>query len=291
MGVVRRALAGRPRPTVPCNNDLLAANYIDDGDRVWLIDYEYSGNNEATFELGNTATECDFTPEQVEAWTAAYFGAPTRGDLARVRLRALCSAYGWSLWGFIQAASSPLDFDFHSWGHGALREGGGRLPRAGLRRASRGLSPRDGAPHARSGRRRRWRHHRLLGGLPPGEAGLDRRAAAGAGHLSGGSTWHAAGLVGPLRATESGTQLVQYSAELYAALEAETGMATGYRGVGGVIVARTEDRMVQLRRTAANAVAYDMECELVGPARPRSCGRPCGSTTCSGPSGCPATAR
>jgi thiamine kinase-like enzyme len=113
---VRRALGVRPRPTVPCNNDLLAANYIDDGERVWLIDYEYSGNNEATFELGNTATECDFSPEQVEAWTTAYFGSPTRADLARVRLGALCSAYGWALWGFIQAASSPLDFDFDSWG-------------------------------------------------------------------------------------------------------------------------------------------------------------------------------
>jgi len=87
------------------------------------------------------------------------------------------------------------------------------------------------------------------------------------GHLSGGTTWHAAGLVGPLRASESGTRLVQYSAELYASLEAETGLATGYRNVGGVIVARTEDRMVQLRRTAANAAAYDMECELVSPQR------------------------
>ncbi len=113
---VRRALGSRPRPTVPCNNDLLAANFLDDGDLVWLIDYEYSGNNDAAFELGNTATECDFTPEQVEAWTEAYFGTLTRADLARVRLGALCSAYGWSLWGFIQAASSPLDFDFHSWG-------------------------------------------------------------------------------------------------------------------------------------------------------------------------------
>ena len=53
------------------------------------------------------------------------------------------------------------------------------------------------------------------------------------GHLSGGTTWHAAGLVGPLRATENGTKLVQYSAELYASLEAETGQATGYRNVGG----------------------------------------------------------
>src|SRR5918998_726787 len=75
------------------------------------------------------------------------------------------------------------------------------------------------------------------------------------GHLSGGSTWHAAGLVGPLRASESGTRLVQYSAELYAALEGETGLSTGYRNVGGGVVARTGDRMVQLRRTAANAAA------------------------------------
>ncbi|WP_343909565.1 FAD-dependent oxidoreductase [Nocardioides aquiterrae] len=87
------------------------------------------------------------------------------------------------------------------------------------------------------------------------------------GTLSCGTTWHAAGLVGPLRASESGTRLVQYSAELYASLEAETGLATGYQHVGGVIVARTEDRMVQLRRTAANAVAYDMPCELVSPGR------------------------
>lgn len=87
------------------------------------------------------------------------------------------------------------------------------------------------------------------------------------GTLSCGTTWHAAGLVGPLRASESGTRLVQYSAELYAELEAETGLATGYRNVGGVIVARTEDRMVQLRRTAANAVAYDMPCELLTPDR------------------------
>lgn len=113
---VRRALAASPRPTVPCNNDLLAANFIDDGDRVWLIDYEYSGNNDACFELGNTVAECGFTPEMTEAWTEAYFGAPSTADLARVRLQALCSCYGWSLWGFIQAAASPLDFDFWSWG-------------------------------------------------------------------------------------------------------------------------------------------------------------------------------
>lgn len=85
------------------------------------------------------------------------------------------------------------------------------------------------------------------------------------GQLSSGTTWHAAGLVGQLRASESGTRLVQYSTQLYAELEAETGLSAGYKQCGGVIVARTEDRMTQLRRTAANAAAFDMECELLSP--------------------------
>ena len=113
---VRRALAAAPRPTVPCNNDLLAGNFIEDGDKIWLIDYEYSGNNDPCFELGNTATECGFEPEQVQAYVEAYFGTPTPADRARVRLQMLCSEYGWSLWGFIQAAASSIDFDFLAWG-------------------------------------------------------------------------------------------------------------------------------------------------------------------------------
>jgi 4-methylaminobutanoate oxidase (formaldehyde-forming) len=87
------------------------------------------------------------------------------------------------------------------------------------------------------------------------------------GQLSSGTTWHAAGLVGQLRATESGTRLVQYSAQLYASLEDETGLATGWKQCGGVTVARTPDRMVQLLRTAAAAEAYDLECEILTPAQ------------------------
>jgi 4-methylaminobutanoate oxidase (formaldehyde-forming) len=86
------------------------------------------------------------------------------------------------------------------------------------------------------------------------------------GSLSGGTTWHAAGLVGQLRATESGTRLVQYSASLYESLEAEVDLSTGWKRVGGVTVARTPDRMTQLRRTAASAAAYGLECELLTPA-------------------------
>ena len=89
------------------------------------------------------------------------------------------------------------------------------------------------------------------------------------GQLSCGTTWHAAGLVGQLRASENGTRLVQYSCELYERLEAETGLGTGFRRCGGVTVARTRDRMTQLRRTAATAEAYQLDCELISPARAR----------------------
>jgi glycine cleavage system aminomethyltransferase T/glycine/D-amino acid oxidase-like deaminating enzyme len=85
--------------------------------------------------------------------------------------------------------------------------------------------------------------------------------------LSSGTTWHAAGLVGQLRASEAGTRLVQYSTELYERLESEVGLATGFRRCGGVTVARTPDRMTQLRRTAASADAYGLACELLTPAQ------------------------
>ena len=87
------------------------------------------------------------------------------------------------------------------------------------------------------------------------------------GQLSCGTTWHAAGLIGQLRASENGTRLVQYSCELYERLERETGLGTGFRRCGGVTVARTPERMVQLQRTAAAAEAYQLECELISPER------------------------
>jgi glycine cleavage system aminomethyltransferase T/glycine/D-amino acid oxidase-like deaminating enzyme len=87
------------------------------------------------------------------------------------------------------------------------------------------------------------------------------------GQLSCGTTWHAAGLIGQLRASENGTRLVQYSCELYERLERETGLGTGFRRCGGVTVARTPERMVQLQRTAAAAEAYQLECELISPQR------------------------
>jgi thiamine kinase-like enzyme len=112
---MRAALAIRATPTVPCNNDLLAGNFIDDGARIWLIDYEYSGNNDPCFELGNIWSECGLSLDSLAELVTAYYGRPLRSKIARARLLGLASKYGWTLWGAIQHAVSPLDFDFWSW--------------------------------------------------------------------------------------------------------------------------------------------------------------------------------
>jgi len=85
------------------------------------------------------------------------------------------------------------------------------------------------------------------------------------GRLTCGTTWHAAGLVGQLRNHESMTRLIRYSTDLYSKLEAETGLGTGWKQCGSLAVARTADRMVQLRRTAAVARAHGVDCDVLTP--------------------------
>jgi thiamine kinase-like enzyme len=112
---LERAMRVRPEPTVPCNNDLLAENFIRVNDEMRLIDYEYSGNNEASFELGNVWSESNLSLDQLEELVAAYWGRPLRNKVARARLWGLMAKYGWTLWGSIQLGISDLDFDFWSW--------------------------------------------------------------------------------------------------------------------------------------------------------------------------------
>lgn len=112
---IEKAMSVRPLPTVPCNNDLLAENYIHDGEKLWLIDYEYSGNNDPTFELGNTCQEMQFSDEQIREVCAAYFGDATPQMIARMKLNMIMSDVGWGLWAAIQASISTIDFDFWGW--------------------------------------------------------------------------------------------------------------------------------------------------------------------------------
>ena len=81
--------------------------------------------------------------------------------------------------------------------------------------------------------------------------------------LAGGTTWHAAGLVGRLRTTNSMTKINKYSAELYASLEKETGHSVGWKQVGSLIVAKSENRMIQLRRTAAMSEWFGVEAQMI----------------------------
>jgi len=109
------AMRVRSEPTVPCNNDLLAENFIEVDGELRLIDYEYSGNNEPSFELGNVWSESNLSLAQLEELVAAYYGRPLRNKVARARLWGLMSKYGWTLWGSIQDGISEIDFDFWGW--------------------------------------------------------------------------------------------------------------------------------------------------------------------------------
>jgi thiamine kinase-like enzyme len=116
VAAIREALAVRAADPVPCNNDLLAENFILHDGRFHLIDYEYSGMGDADFELGNLWSESNLAPAQLETLVAAYSGRLLRHRVARARLWGLMSKYGWTLWASIQDGVSDIDFDFWSWG-------------------------------------------------------------------------------------------------------------------------------------------------------------------------------
>jgi thiamine kinase-like enzyme len=113
---IEEAMALRDEGTVPCNNDLLAENFIDVGGAFRLIDYEYSGNNDACFELGNVWSESNLSLEQLDELVAHYYRRRLRNKVARARLWGMMSKYGWTLWASIQDGVSEIDFDFWEWG-------------------------------------------------------------------------------------------------------------------------------------------------------------------------------
>jgi thiamine kinase-like enzyme len=113
---IEAAMAPRDEGTVPCNNDLLAENFIDVGGEFRLIDYEYSGQNDACFELGNVWSESNLSLDQLELLVTHYYGRTLRNRIARARLWGLMSKYGWTLWASIQDGVSAIDFDFWGWG-------------------------------------------------------------------------------------------------------------------------------------------------------------------------------
>ena len=113
---IAEALAAHPLAPVPCHNDLLADNYIEQDGRLRLLDWEYSGNGDPAFELGNTCRELDYDDARIRELCEAYLDGPSGSMLARVNLYRVVSDVGWALWAAIQRAISRIPFDFEAYG-------------------------------------------------------------------------------------------------------------------------------------------------------------------------------
>ena len=113
---LEKIIAKTAEPSVPCNNDLLAENFMDDGEKIWIIDYEYSGQNEASFEIGNLAGEISLSDEELTILCDAYWQEHIPSKITRAIAWSMIARFGWVLWASIQEAVSTIDFDFRTWG-------------------------------------------------------------------------------------------------------------------------------------------------------------------------------
>ena len=100
--------------TVPCHNDLLNANFLDDGE-IRIVDWEYAGMGDRFFDLANLSVNHEFGLDEDRMLVAAYFGEERSADLAAVRLMRFMSDFREAMWGVLQSGISELDFDFEAY--------------------------------------------------------------------------------------------------------------------------------------------------------------------------------
>lgn len=101
-----------PQPLHPCHNDHLNANFIDDGDRIRLVDWEYAGMGDVFFDLANFSINHELEPADDERLVAEYYGESRPLDLASLRLMRFMSDFREAMWGVVRQGISELDFDF-----------------------------------------------------------------------------------------------------------------------------------------------------------------------------------
>ena len=100
---------------VPCHNDLLNANFLDDGERLCIVDWEYAGMGDCFFDLANFSINHELDVTQSEALLAAYFGEVRRTDVEALELMRFMSDFREAMWGVVQSAVSTLEFDFDAY--------------------------------------------------------------------------------------------------------------------------------------------------------------------------------
>jgi len=99
---------------VPCHNDLLADNIINKDNQIFIVDFDYSGNNDPCFELGNLSVEMGYDDEQTNKLVKSYYGEINENIISRVNLQGVVSDIGWSLWSYVQVENSNLNFDYNA---------------------------------------------------------------------------------------------------------------------------------------------------------------------------------
>ncbi len=118
-GAVRAALDAHPALLAACHCDPLCENFLDTGDRMWIVDWEYSGMNDPLWDLGDLSVEGRFDAAQDEAMMRAYFGGEARpAERGRIVIhKAMCDLL-WTLWGLIQLANDNPADDFRAYADG-----------------------------------------------------------------------------------------------------------------------------------------------------------------------------
>jgi thiamine kinase-like enzyme len=142
---IEESVKARAAAPVSCHNDLLAENFMDDGE-IRIVDYQLSGRHDRCFELGDVAAESDYTPDDVELLCEAYFGERLPAQVARTRLYLIASNFTWTLWFSVHKGmlepNPDVDFDYweealDKWGQ-AVRDLEGEDFGLLLARATRG---------------------------------------------------------------------------------------------------------------------------------------------------------
>ena len=101
---------------VPCHNDLIAENIIKKDNQIYIVDFDYSGNNDPCFELGNLSVEMEYDDEQINKLVRFYYGEINENIISKVYLQGVVSDIGWSLWSYVQAKISNNNFDYSMYG-------------------------------------------------------------------------------------------------------------------------------------------------------------------------------
>ena len=115
MNAAETALLKSPFTPRLCHNDLLNANFLDDG-QIRILDWEYAGMGDPVFDLANFSVHHEFTDEQDRWLLECYFGEVTGANWARIKLLKVISDFRESMWAMVQIGISKLEFDFRGYG-------------------------------------------------------------------------------------------------------------------------------------------------------------------------------